>query len=293
MNTLVKALIIVVLVLSLAYVVISITLISHQVNWYHRSIALQSELQRETGATNERITALTGRIDALHATLSERENLLTTVQQDRDKLSQQLQAAGAQIGQLQGERDQFAQRYTQLEQSSQADREALAELRNNYRALQEDYVQAKDQNLKLQDQLAGLENRLSLATRRGDELYRQNKEYEERSARLEHELRSYRTVFGLLPESLRGPELAKPPITGQVIATSQDPAVPLVVLGVGKKEGVEPGFSFVVYRGDKFLGKVIAEEVLDDMTAARIDPRFKQADAAITIGDNVTTRLAY
>jgi len=293
MNSLSKALIVVVLVLSIAYVVVSMTLISHQVNWYHRSLALRAELDRVTTNTNTRIHDLEERINSLYTALNDKEKVLAQMQKDADGLRTQLTVLGKEKGDLEGQRDAFKQRYDQLELNSEADKKALAKLREDYKTLQEEIVQVKDESLKLQDKVGVVENKLILTEKDRDEFYRQNKELQERVSGLEQEVKAYRTVYGMLPETLRSTEMAKPPISGQVIAISKDPGVPLVVLGVGKNEGVEPGFSFIVYRGDKFLGKVVAQDVLEDMTAARVDPRFQQPNATISVGDSVTTRLTY
>jgi len=93
-------------------------------------------------------------------------------------------------------------------------------------------------------------------------------------------------------ERLRGPEWrwtppVMPKIDGKVFAVKADQR--LVVLTVGKDDGVKEGDPFFVVRGSEYIAKVRVIQVLGDISGARIE--YTVPGKEIREGDNVTTRL--
>ena len=76
-------------------------------------------------------------------------------------------------------------------------------------------------------------------------------------------------------------------IPATVLSVRND--VNLVMLGVGKSDGVKKGFRFVIYRGDQYIGKVEVESVFDDMCSGRILPDWTKHE--IKEGDTANTRV--
>lgn len=80
--------------------------------------------------------------------------------------------------------------------------------------------------------------------------------------------------------------VAVPKISGIVSAVRGD----IVVLSVGRQDNVREGYEFTIYEGDRFIGKVKVESLLDDMSGARV--LFTEQGATIKAGQNASTRLA-
>lgn len=78
-------------------------------------------------------------------------------------------------------------------------------------------------------------------------------------------------------------------IRGKV--TGVDKALGLVILNIGQRHDVVKGYSFIVFRGDKYIGKVIVDEVFPDMSATHYDKPSMKED--VEVGDDVTTRLTF
>lgn len=76
-------------------------------------------------------------------------------------------------------------------------------------------------------------------------------------------------------------------LDGQLMAVSDQ--APIVIISLGSDHGVEKGSQFTVYRGSKFIGRIIVEEVYKEMSAARI-LREMTVDK-MKNGDSVTTRI--
>lgn len=81
--------------------------------------------------------------------------------------------------------------------------------------------------------------------------------------------------------------LAMPAIMAKIVTVKH--ASKVVVLNVGKNNGVKKNFTFTVHRGPKFVAKVSVFEVRDDMSVAMIDLDVK--GLAIERGDSAWTRL--
>ena len=64
----------------------------------------------------------------------------------------------------------------------------------------------------------------------------------------------------------------------------------IVVLSVGRDDGVEVGYEFDVYQGETYIGKVRVENVLDDMAGASI--LYTNENRTIQTGHKASTRLA-
>ncbi len=76
-------------------------------------------------------------------------------------------------------------------------------------------------------------------------------------------------------------------IPSRVLSVRND--VNLVMLSVGKSDGVKKGYRFTVYRGDQYIGKVEVEALFDDMCSARILPDWTKHE--IKEGDTANTRV--
>ena len=80
-----------------------------------------------------------------------------------------------------------------------------------------------------------------------------------------------------------------PTIEGTV--TAVDKELGLMILSVGSDDKVEMGYEFTVYRGERYVGKVVVERVLSDMCGARVTHLDKGAE--IQAGDSATTRPGF
>lgn len=93
---------------------------------------------------------------------------------------------------------------------------------------------------------------------------------------------------GYMPGLGEDYEASQPSIAAQVLAVRSD--VGLVMLSVGTKNDVKPGFRFIISRGSDYIGKVQVETVYPDMCSAKIMPDFNNKNGlAIEIHDAAKT----
>jgi len=81
--------------------------------------------------------------------------------------------------------------------------------------------------------------------------------------------------------------LAMPRI--EAIVAEVDPTYGFVILDKGKLEDVQRGFTFEVYRGGTYLGRVKVDETFDHYSTARIE--LKAPDASMQRFDKASTYL--
>ena len=71
------------------------------------------------------------------------------------------------------------------------------------------------------------------------------------------------------------------------MAISDKPDLNIVMINVGKNDGVEIGMKFTVYRSDKYVAKIQIEKIEAQWASAFSIKEF-QADT-IRVNDNITT----
>jgi hypothetical protein len=79
-----------------------------------------------------------------------------------------------------------------------------------------------------------------------------------------------------------------PAIEGKVSDVAADGS--FVVLSVGENEGVKIGYTFDVYRGSDYIGRVVVNNVLPDSSTARVQMRNRN-NLKFQSMDTATTRL--
>jgi predicted nuclease with TOPRIM domain len=78
-------------------------------------------------------------------------------------------------------------------------------------------------------------------------------------------------------------------VRGKVTAVDQK--LGLVIINKGQRNDVQKGHTFIVFRGDKYIGKVVVDDVFPDVAAARYVPDAMKEQ--VEVGDDVTTKLSF
>ena len=79
------------------------------------------------------------------------------------------------------------------------------------------------------------------------------------------------------------------PIDAKVVGVNNE--VDLVLLSRGSDDKVKPGYQFIIYRGDKYIGKVEVEKTLPKLSSARIIRDRLAKDENIREGDDASTTV--
>jgi len=73
------------------------------------------------------------------------------------------------------------------------------------------------------------------------------------------------------------------------VVTAVDPEKNVVVLSVGRDDRVRPGYRFIVYRGDRYVARIVVDRVGEDTCAGHSQKEVERTP--IRVGDKVATRL--
>jgi len=283
MSGLAKAFVVINLILALFFLGASATLFQANKNW--KKVAEQENAEKleylgqwkdKTERYDGRIASLeeNGRVrDAEIAVLTTQkqdlENANGTLRTDNTQLKAQVDTLNASLAQkdqhLQDRDNTLAAKDEEIErlsrEKSEADAAKVAAVELAQRA-----------RLDLQQQEEAVEN-LSI------ELTDAKKALDEKTLVIDSVRAAGINIDGLSIQAV-------PKISGVVSAVRGD----IVVLSVGRQDNVREGYEFTIYEGDRFIGKVKVESLLDDMAGARV--LFTEQGAAIKAGQLASTRLA-
>ncbi|MBI4712949.1 MAG: hypothetical protein HY762_06595 [Planctomycetes bacterium] len=283
MSILTRVLVVVVLVMSLLYLGLTAALMSYHTDYKNRWSKEQEAHNKTREDKDAEIKKLTDRRDQLDKDLKERDTTIKTMQQALTDAQGELENYKSQLTQLTTEYTKLSETYNKLQQEMEqqtkrnqkleqevADfRQKKEDAQKEYATIEQKYLETEDKLLKTEKSLAQLEQQYLV----------QAKDYNYAKTLLEQ----YKKITPIIPTVGPPPKL----IEGKILAVSDKPELNLVVISVGKNDGVELGMKFTVYRGDKYVGKVQIEKV-DQQFASAFSIKEFQADT-IKIGDNITT----
>ena len=186
--------------------------------------------------------------------------------QDNQQLRDDFTRLSASLELLQGDLSNAMQRNTTLQDDSAAQRQAAFDAQEAQRQAELARRDLEDQITSYEDQIAGLQSDLTDALARG------------KDSQL---LLDVAVASGFDPTAV----MAMPAI--DAIVAQVDNELGFVILDKGADSEVQRGFTFDVYRGGNFLGRVRVDQVHDRYSTASI----VLADAEIQRFDQATTRL--
>ena len=186
--------------------------------------------------------------------------------QDNQQLRDDFTRLSASLELLQGDLSNAMQRNTTLQDDSAAQRQAAFDAQEAQRQAELARRDLEDQITSYEDQIAGLQSDLTDALARGKD---------------SQMLLDVAVASGFDPTAV----MAMPAI--DAIVAQVDNELGFVILDKGADSEVQRGFTFDVYRGGNFLGRVRVDQVHDRYSTASI----VLADAEIQRFDQATTRL--
>ncbi len=288
MSLLAKIFVVVVTVLSLVFLGVQGTLFYHQTDWREAYTRLQSRMQLMAQEKQAEADALKARIADLEKTRERLEGERSAVQAVAKAADEALQNKAAELNRLQSQYAQLETAHKQIAGTIEEKDRTLRDLTTRIRDLEESLKTAQSDKELAEAQVARL---TSIKTTLEKDLAEVRKDYTTTKQKLldsELVLEELRRI-GLPIETLVINHKPVPPINGKVAGVRTDVQPALVLLTVGQDEGVERGFTFTVYRGNEFIGKVLVEKVMADSAGCRV--LFTAAGKQIKPGDDVATRL--
>jgi predicted nucleic acid-binding Zn-ribbon protein len=255
---------------------VSIMVYATHKNWKADATELQTKLDQAT-TTNGQLQSerrslesqlkaeIEAAIQEVRKLESERVTLTTqnsTIQSELDQLRQKQRANTAAVASTQSNNETLAAEVevlrTQIRENQQSRDEAFATM-----------IKATDQLHQAQGNLTSVRERnLQLVADLGGKV-------------------SIIRAHGFDPDA--DPDAVVPRIRGEVFATRRTAGNQLIEVTIGADDGLKPGHTVEVYRGDRYLGRVEILTTEPDRAVGRVLRKFQQGQ--IQEGDHVATKL--
>lgn len=287
MSLLAKVFIVLQTILIMTYLGLTGALYQHRRDWRTSYQKLKGRYSTMVSRSGKEIEALRNFVSAKNQLIAAKENEITFLKSQLDVAILQAEQKGKALS---AEKS----RTTSLEAEATKDKSTIRDLGK--------------QNTALTEQNTTLKGDLDKATSRREIAEGQVARLTNLTGQLEADLGNLRETYAGTRKKLREKELLiamaenqgvnfasllpgppVPAIDGRVLAVKTDVKPALVLLSVGADEKVEAGFRFSVYRGNKFIGKVVVERVLRDSAGCRV--LFTAEGEAVQSGDTAATRL--
>lgn len=283
MSSIAKVFIILNFVLSVLFIGFAASLLSQQ--WDYRQMYLECKHYYSTEKENweSKEQQGEGQIKNLKELVNDRTRLAKQAQDKINDLEEKNK-------ELQGWKDSLTQKMEDIKVD-------LKNINTTIKQNSDEMTRVTQEKETISKKVAGAEKDAKNAS---DELHRKVLEldtYKGRLAETEKMLKRSRRELWESKQIIRSVEgsgisirniISKAPdLEGQIVQVSA--VVPIVMLSIGNDEKVQKGYQFTVYRGNRYIGQVVVEEVYPDMSAARIIKNMTKS--AIKIGDKVTTKI--
>ena len=276
MNLIGKILVLLIVIMSIVFMGLAMTVYSSHENWRDQAQSLnktlaesQAQLNQAKDAFDRMESKLSGDLEAIQQQIrkleSERTMLVDRnvgIQAELDQLKQQSRDRIAAVAATQQNNDRLIKEVTEQRQ----------ELRDNQQARDKDFGVMLDAT-EAQDQTQG---ELNIVRAQNQAITRQ-------VARMSKLLRANGIDPGLDPDFLMEPS------DGIVSAIRRKGATQLIEVTIGADDGLQAGHTVEVFRGSKYLGRAEIIQTSPDRAIGKLDRRFLRGQ--IQEGDRVATRL--
>lgn len=277
MNTITKVFVVLLTIFSIAFVMAVITHVGKEQEWRQLATDYRAQAMSAEAARNNLLAVsaaekqgLAQKIEALNDANERQLGMLQRAEADRD-------AARAELASVQHEK--AAQQITITKLTGQLElltREA-GQLRSQRNQLDQDYVELQKRNADLND--------------RNREFSIQNLTMAEQIRRFQQQLYAKEEEIERLQKLSGVPPAERPMIVKQEMEKARPTAPPsglairghieelrgkLATISVGAADGVREGMTFVVYRGQQYLG---------DLVIAHVEPNRSTGDLTIVEGE--------
>jgi cell division protein FtsB len=282
MNWLGKVFVVLILIMSLVFMGLAMAVYATHKNWKEviegapgspglrtRLDQAQQENQKLVAERNRKVEELEGEKDAALRQVaqleSERTGLVTrnqSIQAENDKLTQDIAQATAAVSATQANNDKLAAEVTNLRQ----------QIRTAQQARDAAFRETLESTEKLH-QLIG-----------------QYETAQEHLQQLTQQVAGMKTVMqanDIDPKT--DPSGVVPTVDGVVSQVRRVPGDQLVEVTIGGDDGLKEGDTLIVYRGNRYLGRLAILETSPDKSVGRVERRYQQGQ--IQEGDRVATRL--
>lgn len=218
-------------------------------------------------AENQRLLQQKGQLEADKSAL---EESLATERQTNTELTERLQGIEGKLADLEG---------TNREQTNR-----IAELTRQNETLRSERDDALDERDAALAQATQATEAMQLAQGEASDLALALARETERAEEAEAQLDALVTYTGVDPATINN----QPQLEGLVLSTEKANDTTYVVINIGKNSGVKVGYTFDVYNGATYKGRIKVQTVNETKAAATLEV---PGNGTLAAGDRIATRL--
>lgn len=276
MNLLGKIFTFFILLMSIGFLLLSIMLGATHRDW-----------KEEAETMRARSTLLERQITEVKKTTTDKEKLLDTERASRSFQLAQLESS------LKLARDNYEAKEAQLQKTLSESQQRLARMDEAERRLAGQDVEVKRYQTEIAayiDEIAAqrqivvtIQNRINELTVETQTLSTRNQDLSEQLSNSQRILKAHDLDENSLVAHI------PPRVEGIVKATRLTAGADFVAINLGSDDGLRVGHVMDVFRGDRFIGKILITKTEFDVAVGQIDPKYKKDE--MVEGDRVTTKF--
>jgi cell division protein FtsL len=277
MNVFGKALVVLIMVMSIVFMSFAIAVYSRHTNWREKADQLQQQVSQIQAQNNELQALVENLRKEIDNERQEKLKRVAALETERENLRREFLEREREHAGLVEENRQLIAKAEAIQTNMKAQLDELNQLRETLRQVQSEKEENFNNVVKLTDELHQAQGQLENLKNRNVQLTQQTSR-----------LLALMEVKDINPnEPLDG----KPPrVDGTVLAVS---ATGLVEISLGSDDGIQRGHTLDVYRNNattsKYLGRVQVLTTQSDKAVAKILPEFRKG--LIQKEDRVASRL--
>ncbi len=262
-----------ILIMSIAFMMIAVTVFATHRSWRDRALAHKTTIE-ELRNTNDRLRAEASRADdRLAIEQAARRFALAALQSRQEALAQQLASNYDQLTKKQAENDLITATLSENTTTLANLGKEVSGLRDEIRQAQLDRDEKFATVVALTDSVSGLQG--SVAT------------FEEQEAQLRDQLSRMKLVMDAYELTEYTPVVDIPPRVDGIVTKVGEST--LIEVSIGSDDGLRTGHTLEVFRNNAYLGRVEVTQLEPDRAVCRIIPAFRKG--IIKRGDRVATKL--
>ncbi len=246
---------------------------------------------RNWQAEAEKLTA------QLNEATSKNEQLESSYRSLESQLTAEVEASQQEVRKLESERVTLISlntaNQTELDQLRQQERASIAAVASTQQNNEKLTAEVDVLRTEIRENQQARDEAVAITIRSTDELHQVQGRLtaiNERHLQLAQELGEATSMLhenGIDPQT--DPQAATPRVRGVVSATLRKAGGQLIEITVGADDGLKPGHTIEVFRGERYLGRAEILKTEPDRAVGRILRRFQQGQ--IQEGDDVATKL--
>ncbi|MGB0951986.1 MAG: hypothetical protein ACPG31_02060 [Planctomycetota bacterium] len=284
MSTIGKFFVVLNLALSALFVGAAASLIGHGDSYRTQLEDEQAARATAEADLNGQVSDLTSQLQASQGETSRLRNDNSTLTADKTALQENLESERQQNSDLTASLQGVEGKLGDLEGTTSQQSNQLEALRNQYEAVRQERDDALDARDAAAAAMASAEDSANMANGAATDLALKLERETERASAAEAKLATVVSLYKVDLNSIG----AQPQMDGSVLSVDTVDNTTYVVINLGKKDNVQPGYTYDVYNGATYKGRIFVHSVNETKSAATVD---LAGNAMVTAGDRVTTRL--